>query len=157
MKTTRLLAAIVALVACAALLAGCGGPSKKEYEKDVRSVGNSVEKDIKALDSGTPTAKDLDSAQKSLDDAADELDDIDAPDDVSKLHDDLVDTLHDTSDLLGKMGPLMDKATKDPTSLGADEMKDLQKITTDFAAIEKRMKKIEKGYKDKDYSIGLSA
>lgn len=155
MHKSRLLLAIAIAVLSAALLAGCGGVSKADYEKDVRKVGTEVEKDLDKLDSGTPTAKDLDTAKDSLEKAADDLEDIEAPSDVEKLHDDLVDTLRDTADLLDEMAPLMEKASKDPASLGEKEMKQMNDITTKFGAIEKRMSKIEKGYKDKKYDVGL--
>lgn len=153
MKLTRLLVTLVAALTCAALIAGCGGTSKAEYEKEVNSLAKSIEKDTKALQSGTPDAKAMESAQKSLDKAADELDDIDPPSEVEKYHDDLVDVLHDTSDLLGKMGPLMTKAIKDPTKIGADEQKEMQGYIEDFSKLEKRMKKIDAGFKKEKYKI----
>ncbi len=157
MKKSRLLVAIAIALLSAALLAGCGGVSKADYEKDVKQVATKVEKDLDKLDSGTPTAKDLETAQKTLETAADDLDDIEAPSDVEDLHDDLVDTLNDTAKLMDEMAPLMEKASKDPTSLGEKELEQMNDITTKFGDIEKRMSKIEAGYKKKKYSVGLES
>lgn len=157
MKKSRLLVAIAIALLSAALLAGCGGVSKSEYEKDVKKVATKVEKDLDKLDSGTPTAKDLDTAKDTLEGAADDLEDIEAPSEVESLHEDLIDTLNDTAKLMDKMAPLMEKAAKDPTSLGEKELEQMNEITTDFSAIEKRMAKIEKGYKKKKYSVGLES
>jgi predicted nucleic acid-binding Zn-ribbon protein len=157
MKKSRLLVAIAIALLSAALLAGCGGVSKADYEKDVKKVATKVEKDLDKLDSGTPTAKDLDTAQKTLESAADDLEDIDPPSEVEDLHDDLVETLNDTAKLMDKMAPLMDKASKDPTSLGEKELEQMNEITTEFGDIEKRMSKIEAGYKKKKYSVGLDS
>lgn len=157
MHKSRLLVAIAIALLSAALLAGCGGVSKAEYEKDVKKVATKVEKDLDKLDSGTPTAKDLDTAKESLETAADDLEDIEAPSEVEDLHDDLVSTLNDTAKLMDEMAPLMEKASKDPTSLGEKELEQMNEITTDFGAIEKRMAKIEAGYKKKKYSVGLDS
>ena len=157
MKNSRLLVAIAIALLSAALLAGCGGVSKSEYEKDVKKVASKVEKDLDKLDSGTPTAKDLETAKGTLEDAADDLEDIEAPSEVEDLHDDLVSTLRDTSKLMDEMSPLMEKASKDPTSLGEKELEDMNEITTKFGDIEKRMAKIEAGYKKKKYSVGLES
>lgn len=157
MKNSRLLVAIAIALLSAALLAGCGGVSKSEYEKDVKKVASKVEKDLDKLDSGTPTAKDLETAKGTLEDAADDLEDIEAPSEVEDLHDDLVKTLDDTADLMDDMAPLMEKASKDPTSLGEKELEDMNEITTKFGDIEKRMAKIEAGYKKKKYSVGLES
>lgn len=156
MKLSRLLTTLVAALLCAALVAGCGGgPSKAEYEKDVKKIGNAVEKDIDKLDSGQPSAKDIESAQESIEQAADDIDELEPPAEVEKLHDDLVKTLNDTAELLGRLGPLMEKATKDPQSLGEDEMKSMNEITTDFGKIQDEMNRITEGYAKKKYDIGL--
>lgn len=157
MHKSRLLVAIAIALLSAALLAGCGGVSKAEYEKEVEKIGTKVEKDLNKLDSGQPTSKDLVTAEKSLNDAADDLEDVEAPSDVEKLHDDLVDTLRDTAKLMDEMAPLMEKAAKDPTSLGAKELEQMNGITTKFGDIEKRMAKIEAGYKKKKYKVGLES
>jgi outer membrane murein-binding lipoprotein Lpp len=155
MKTARLLLALVAALLCAALLAGCGGTSKADYQKQVKKIGSKVEKDIDKLDSGSPSTKDIDAAHDSIDQAADDIDDIDPPSEVKDLHEDLVSTLHDTADVLDRLAPLMAKATKDPTSLGKDEQDEMADITKDFAKIQKEMTRIEAGYKKKKYDIGL--
>lgn len=157
MHKSRLLVAIATALLSAALLAGCGGVSKAEYEKEVKAVATKVEKDLDKLDSGTPTAKDLDTAQSTLETAADDLEDIEAPSEVEELHDDLIKTLRDTGELMDKMAPLMEKASEDPTSLGEKELEQMNEITTDFGAIEKRMAKIEAGYKKQKYSVGLES
>lgn len=148
----RLSVALLTAALCAGLLAGCGGVSKAEYEKDVQRIGNKAEKDFEALESGQPTAKDLEQAEKALDETADELDDVTPPDDVQKLHDDLVDTLHDAAELMGQMGPVLDKAMKDPANADQDE---LAKLSKEFEDVDQRMTKIQKGYADKKYDVGL--
>jgi hypothetical protein len=155
MHKSRLLVALAIAVLSAALLAGCGGVSKAEYEKDVEKLGKEVEKDLDKLDSGTPTAKDLETAEATLNKAADGLEDIEAPSDVEKLHEDLIDTLRDTAKLMDEMAPLMEKAAKDPTSLGEKELAQMNEITTKFGDIEKRMAKIQAGYAKKKYDVGL--
>ncbi len=157
MHTSRLLVAIAIALLSAALLAGCGEVSKADYEKDVKKVATKVEKDLDKLDSGTPTAKDLDTAKNSLETAAEDLEDIEAPSEVEDLHEDLVSTLRDTGKLMDRMAPLMEKASKDPTSLGEDELEKMNEITDDFGDIEKRMAKIEAGYDKKKYSVGLES
>lgn len=157
MHTSRLLVAIATALLSAALFAGCGGVSKADYEKEVKQVAAEVEKDLDKLDSGTPTAKDLDTAEDSLNSAADELEDIEAPSEVEGLHEDLVSTLRGTAKLMDRMGPLMEKASKDPTSLGEEELGKMNEITGEFGEIEKRMAKIEAGYKKKKYSVGLDS
>lgn len=157
MHTTRLLAAITIALLSAALLAGCGGVSKDEYEKSVEKVGADVEKDLDKLDSGQPTAKDLDTARESLESGADDLEEIEAPSEVEGLHEDLVSTLRDTADLMDRMAPLMEKAAEDPANLGEKELEQMQGITTEFADIEKRMAKIDKGYAKKKYEVGLGS
>jgi ABC-type oligopeptide transport system substrate-binding subunit len=42
MKPVRLLFALAAALLCAALLAGCGGTSKADYQKQVKKVGTHV-------------------------------------------------------------------------------------------------------------------
>lgn len=155
MHKSRLLVALAIAVLGAALFAGCGGVSKADYEKDVAKLGEKVEKDLDKLDSGTPTADDLKKAKTTLDDAADGLEDIDAPKDVEKLHDDLIETLRDTAKLMDEMAPLMEKASKDPTSLGEKDLAKMNEITTKFGDIEKRMSKIQAGYAKKKYDVGL--
>lgn len=155
MKLSRLPLTIAVAVLSAALLAGCGGPSKADYEKEVRAIGADVEKEIDKLDSGAPTPETLEKATKTIDKAADDIDEIEPPSDVEKLHDDLVSTLHDTADLLGRLAPLMEQATTDPESMGDEEREQMEKITTDFEAIEKEMDRVTKGYEKRDYDIGL--
>lgn len=155
MKLTRLLTMLVASVALAALVAGCGGPSKAEYEREVKKIGNQVEADIDKLDSGQPSPKDIETAQESIEEAADEIEELDAPEEVEKLHDDLVAALNDTAELLGRLGPLMEKASKDPQSMGEDEMSQMNEITADFGKIQEEMNRITEGYEKKQYDVGL--
>jgi hypothetical protein len=146
--------AIAGVALCAGLLAGCGGVSKADYEKDVRAVGKKVEKDFDKLSSGQPSTKDLENAEGALDKAADDIDAVEAPAEVEDLHEDLVAVLHDAGDLMGEMAPLLEQATKDPAN--ADQEK-LAKVSEDFSKIDKRMKDVQKGYKDKGYDIGLTS
>lgn len=156
MKLSRLLTTLVAALLCAALVAGCGGgPSKEDYEKSVKKIGNEVEKDIDALGNGQPSAKDIEAAQESIDEAADDIDELEPPEEVEKLHEDLVETLHDTAELLGRLSPLMEKAAKDSQSMGDEEMKRMNEVTADFGEIQEEMNRITEGYAKKDYDIGL--
>ena len=155
MKLSRIVPMLLTAILAAALLAGCGEPSKADYEKDIEKVGNKVEKDLDALDSGQPTPATLTKATKSLNAAADEIEEITPPSEVEDLHDDLVSALRDTADLLGRMAPLMKMATEDPSKLGEDDLSKMTKISEDFTKIEARMKKVEKGFEDKKYDIGL--
>jgi outer membrane murein-binding lipoprotein Lpp len=152
---SRLLVLLAALTIGAALLAGCGGTSKAEYEEQVTKIGAKVEKDLNKLDEGDPTGADLTAATKSLDSAVAELGKVEAPSEVSKLHGELIDTLRDTSELLGRMGPLMEQATADPSKLDADDLELIGTITTDFGKIEKRMDKVNAGFQAKQYDVGL--
>ncbi len=63
--------------------------------------------------------------------------------------------LEDTSELFGTLAPIMQMAADDPSKLGEEELGKMQEVQTDFADIEKRMKQVEEGFKDKDYDIGL--
>lgn len=155
MKPSRLLLMIAVALMGAALLAGCGGPSKKEYEKEVRAIGADVEEEIDKLGEGAPTPDTLERATSTLEGAADDIEDVEPPSEVEELHDDLVTTLRDTADLLGRLGPLMEQASKDPSSLGEKERAQMEEITSDFEAIEKEMDRITKGYEKRDYDIGL--
>lgn len=156
MKTFRVPTMIATALLCAALLAGCGGgPSKAEYEKEVRRIGDDVEKEIDKLDSGAPTPETLDTATDSIEQAADEIEDVEPPKEVEDLHEDLVQALRDTAELLGRLGPLMEQATKDPESLGEEQRAEMEKVTADFAKIEQEMDRITKGYEKQKYDIGL--
>jgi outer membrane murein-binding lipoprotein Lpp len=157
MKPVRLLFALAAALLCAALLAGCGGTSKADYQKQVKKVGTHVEQDLNKLDSGKPSPADITAAEKSINQAADDIDAIDPPSEVKGLHNDLVKELHATADVLDRLAPLMKQASKDPNSLGNDEQQQMKDISSDFARIQKEMTRIEKGYKAKGYEIGLSA
>lgn len=157
MKHSRILAATVAALLCAALIAGCGGPSKAQYEKDMQKVSKTAEKELDKLESGQPSPEDIEQAQKSLKTAADDIDDIEAPDEVAKLHDDLVEVLRDTEQLMGELAPLMIKATKDPSSLGEDEVKAMNDVTTKFGKIQKEMNRVSKGFTKKKYKIGFDS
>lgn len=147
---------LVAILASAMLLAGCGGTSKADYETEVQKIGEQVNEDLDKLDSGTPDEKQIKLAVVSLRKASDDIDAIDPPSEVKSLHEDLVSTLDDTADLLGRMAPIMKLAAEDPTKLGQDDIDTMTKITSDFEDIQKRMAKIEAGFKKKKYEVGLN-
>lgn len=156
MKLTRQPLLLAALLLCAALLVGCGGGlSKAEYEAEVKKIGNAVEDDIDSLDSGEPNPEDIETAQNSIEKAADDISELEPPTEVEKLHADLVSALRDTAKLLGRLGPLMEQANKDPQSMGEDEMAKMNEITADFGKIQERMNRVTEGYAKKDYDIGL--
>jgi hypothetical protein len=155
-KFPRLLLFVAAALITAALLAGCGGPSKASYEKDMKKISAKAEKDIDKLTSGSqPSAKDIENAQKTLDEAADDVDDIDPPSEVKDLHNDLVKVLHDTADLMGELGPIMELSQKDPSKVTEKEIKKMNSVTEKFGKIQKEMTRITKAYKKKDYNIGF--
>ncbi|MCW2925131.1 MAG: hypothetical protein JWM98_2535 [Thermoleophilia bacterium] len=146
-------------VLCAALVAGCGGAmSKGDYQKEVRGIDKRVEKDLDALDSNDPSASDINKAESSIDKAANDLDDLDPPSKVKDAHKDLVDVVRDTSKLMGRVGPLIGNAKKDPSKLSDKDVKELQKVSEDFAGIEKRMTKVQKEFEDAGYTnIGFGS
>jgi outer membrane murein-binding lipoprotein Lpp len=123
----RITVAILATILSALLVAGCGGTSKADYEKEV----------------------------KALDSAVTKLEDIDPPSEVKDLHDDMVSALRDTSELFDRIAPLMKQATEDPASLGEDDVATMTAIQEDFGKLEARMTKVEKGFKKKKYDVGL--
>jgi PBP1b-binding outer membrane lipoprotein LpoB len=151
----RITVAILATILSALLVAGCGGTSKADYEKEVQKVGTDVNAELDKLDSGTPTGDDFAKAQKALDSAVTKLEDIDPPSEVKDLHDDMVSALRDTSELFDRIAPLMKQATEDPASLGEDDVATMTAIQEDFGKLEERMTKVEKGFKKKKYDVGL--
>jgi len=155
-KFSRLLLFMAAALISAALLAGCGGPTKSEYQKEMKKISVKAEKDIDKLTSGSqPSAKDIEQAQKTLDQAADDVDDITPPSDVKDLHNDLVKVLHDTADLMGELGPIMELSQKDPSKVTEAEIKKMNSVTDKFGKIQKEMTRITKAYKKKNYNIGF--
>lgn len=155
MKARKIIFTALATVAGAALLAGCGGTSKEEYEKEVRGIGKDVSKEMDSFGDGQPQSSDLEDAEKTLDTAADKLDDVTPPDEVKDLHEDLIQALRDGGDSLGKMAPILDKATDDPTSLSEEDTEKMNDLGKDVQKLSERMEKITKGFKDKDYDLGL--
>ncbi|MCB0877556.1 MAG: hypothetical protein KDC46_01045 [Thermoleophilia bacterium] len=156
MTVRRTITLAAALLASVLLLAGCGSEmSKSEYQKEVKKIGDTVQKDFDKLDSGTPDAKTISGAQDTLEKAADDLADLNPPKDVADLNDELVSVLRDTAKVFGAMAPLMEKAAKDPTSLDEGDTKAMEKVQTDFGKIQERMDKVQKGFKDKGYEVGL--
>ncbi len=49
---TRRLALVCTAVLCAALAAGCGGPSKEEYAKKANTVCSQIQKDLQSVSQG---------------------------------------------------------------------------------------------------------
>ena len=150
-RSFRLLTLALAIMASALLLAGCGGVSKKEYEKDVNKVMKSV--DEGNFNSSDPKAANLKDASKDIEKAADDLDDITPPDDVKDLHNDLVEGVRELGDLLGDIAPILTDIEKDPASAAehADDMTDIQgRMEKTQAKLEKTIKAFEKkGYDTK--------
>lgn len=144
------------IVVAALLVAGCGGTtSKADYEAEVGTISRDVQEDLEQLDSGPPSPELIKEAQGSLEEAADALEGIEPPKEVSGLHDDLVDVMRDTAGLFDDLEPLMAQATEDPSSMGKDELERMTAVTEEFAGIEKRMAKIQRGFDKKEYEIGL--
>lgn len=152
----RSTAALVAIMALTLFVAGCGETSKADYEQQIQKIGKTVNEDLDKLDSGTPDEKQINAAVKSLEQAADDIEAVDPPSEVKSLHEDLVTTLNDTADLLSQMAPIMKIAATDPTKLGQKDIDKMTKITSDFEDIQKRMAKIEAGFKKKKYDVGLN-
>lgn len=156
MKFTRLLVAALAAVLCAALLAGCGGgPTKAGYEKEMRKVSKRAEKQLDTLQEGTPTAKDVEKAQKTLEDAADDVADIEPPSEVKDLHKDLEKVLRDTAGLMGELKPLLALQKKDQKDITAEESRQMQEVPEKFAKVQKEMARVTSGYAKKKYKIGF--
>ena len=135
---------ILASLLCTLLLAGCGEPSKKDYEKEMTAIGEKADKDMKQLEGGQPTEKDIKEAGDTLEQVADDFEDVTPPSEVEDLHDDLVKTVRD---LAGSMDQ-MDEMIKDPANADPKDMEKLQKAS-------ERLDKITKGYKKKGYDIGI--
>jgi len=156
MLTTRHLTALAAPLLAAALLAGCGGVSKADYEKDVVAVGKKVEAEQAKLAEGTPTGDDLASVGDSLDGAAKDLDAIEAPSEVEQLHADLVAWMKDSAKLADQAAPLMTSLSENPTNPSAADRKQLEELQKSFSASEKELTRITKGFDSKGYDVGLS-
>lgn len=155
MKSYRPFLLTILAIAAAALLAGCGGTSKADYEKDVKSIGKDVSKEMKAFEAGEPSASDLEDAAKSLDGAADDLDDITPPSEVKDLHEDLIKALRDGGESLGAMAPLLEKVAEDPSSLTEKDSEKMSELGTDVQKLGERMDKVTKGFEKKDYDLGF--
>lgn len=155
MSLSRPGALVASLLLATLLVTGCGDTSKPDYEKEVSEIGETVEQDLEQLESGTPSPEIIDDVQGTLEQAADDLEGIDPPNEVSGLHDDLVEVLRDTAGLFEDLSPLMEKATSDPESMGQEELERMTAVTEEFAGIQERMEKVQKGFEKKDYEIGL--
>ncbi len=157
MHTSRPLAAIAIALLSAALLTGCGGMSKAEYEKEIEKVATQVDAEQKKLSEGAPSPESLATLSTTLDKAADDIEDVDAPSEIAATHDALVKWLRASAKLADQAVPLMEAAAKDPTKLGEKELAELNELSEKFAKSEKDLAKIEKGYEDKDYDLGFQS
>lgn len=82
----RLLARIALASAAAALLAGCGGPDRAAYERDLAKVGRRVDAALASLpqdDRSTLGAEDVAGLADDLREAANQLDDLEPPKDAA--------------------------------------------------------------------------
>ncbi len=100
------------LAAAALALAGCGGPSKGDYEDGLGRVQAQLEdaNDASREASGTTDADErsaaLGRAQAAIDKAADTADGLEPPDDAKDEHEQLASALRDYADLFGELAGL---------------------------------------------------
>jgi hypothetical protein len=133
-RALKPLCILIALFACASLVAACGAVSKSEYQKQVKKIMDRVEKDgNKVFSASEPKESDFKKAEKIMNEAADDLEDITPPDDVKTLHEHMVDDIRTLADAMPKFGAAMVKLRKNP--------QDQEKIIND---LQKDQKKLEK-------------
>jgi hypothetical protein len=108
MRTTRIAAALAAVLVAGGLLAACGGDSKADYAQEVEDVLNPLGEDLSQLGTtvsgATSTeaiAEGVGNAEEDLDQAASDLDGLDVPDGVEQVNADLVAAIQGFSDDLG--------------------------------------------------------
>lgn len=108
MRTTRIAAALVAVLVAGGLLAGCGGDSKADYAQEVEDILNPLGEDLSELGTtvsgATSTeaiAEGVGNAEEDLDQAASDLEGLDVPDGVEQVNADLVAAIQGFSDDLG--------------------------------------------------------
>ncbi len=80
-------ASVVAVVAAATLVAGCGSSDRVEYERDLAKVGRTVDASLERVPAGDDAEIGPEEISRIADDlreAADQLDDLDPPDDAAK-------------------------------------------------------------------------
>lgn len=143
---------LLALVACAGLVAACGGLSKTQYQKQVKKIMDKVEKDGKnVFSSSNPTEADFKKAEKLINQAADDLDDISPPSDVKDLHKSMIEDIRTLADAMPKFGKAMAALQKDP-SKAESMMKDLESEQKKVQKATERMEKTRLAFVKKGYT-----
>ena len=101
----RRLAAGFALLAIAALAAGCGGTSKEDYEREIDEIGTTLERqfteigrDIQSSGSLRQAAPEVDKGAQALDEAATDLEEVEPPEDAETAHAKIVDGIETLAD-----------------------------------------------------------
>lgn len=152
MKLVRILGGAFAVLALSVTLAACGGgTSQADYQQQVQQIMNQVSKDNPALNSSSvPTADTLNQAKESIAAAADKLEAIDPPADIKDLHNQLVDDIRKLGEAMGKMAPIMESISKDPSS-ATDKLSEAQSLEQQVNDVIADLDKIRKDMEAKGY------
>jgi hypothetical protein len=117
----RVVGAVAAVAAVAFLVGACGGKArltKADYERQVNRIGNQLSTTLNATFSSpklrNPSSlKDaagvIRAGQKNLQDAADRLDQLNPPEQVEKVHDQLVKGFRDFAQAFGRFAQATEK------------------------------------------------
>lgn len=146
----RRLVWVAALLLLAALLsAGCGGTTKAEYERKMRTIGREVDRAMDRL-SGSDADR-MRKAREELEQGIDDIEDIDPPDEVSGAHDDFVAGLEGMAELMEQYEGLDPEQPTDQQR-AMDLLEGLQGKESPLSKIE-RAKRV---YAKHDYEIFAS-
>ena len=81
----------LALAIAALVMAGCGGPSKEEYQNDVKAIGERVQRAGDELGKSNPESSDdlvkgLERTKAAVVSAGEDFEELDPPDDAKDAH-----------------------------------------------------------------------
>lgn len=155
MQHRRFLIALANCGLAALVVAGCGGPSKGEYERDMQKIGAAIEDDLGSFRDEQPSEEALADATGTLEEAADDIAKVEAPDDVEQLHAELEEAVRASGDIVGRIAPLMDEATRDPAAMSPGDSAKFEELAEEFGELAADMERITSGFEERGYDIGI--